>query len=755
MKTNFLNNIAISKLLIGVYALLVVVLIVVIVILIRDSNTVMKQYDDIANHSTQKLALMGEIRKGTAYVQVAVLREAILTAQADMDKEEKTIQHESERVQNKLDTYEKLIEEPAERKMFNDVIAARSENAKARNVLKELSTTKKQKAIESQTKYQWILFERYQDALSNLSDYIAKQTIEKGKTADLTTQRVVRKITYELAVAIILLVILGFLIVRASGKIKENEIKLNGQKNYAEGLLQAAPDGMIGINPKGEIILFNKQAERLFGYESKEITGERIEKLMPQRFKAAHEGHVKGYFEAPKVRQMGGSNRDLFGRRKNGEEFPIDISLSYMQLADGKIAIAGIRDITEKKQIENKLAESEELLQQSGAIAKMGGWEINLSDMTVRWTDEVYHIHELEHGRMPTVEEGINYYAPEARPIIAEAVNKAIATGEGWDIELPFITAKGNHLWVRAIGKTKMENGKAIRVFGVFQDITENKKAEENLKTTTAQVQHIFNKLDNSFWASDIVNNKMLYVSPGNEKVYGYPERNFLDNPNFWNEVVVPEDKHIAFDAFSELNKGKSVIFENRIRHADGTIRWIEARITPTLDANGKLSRLDGITIDITERKKAEDKLETQNKELLKTNSELDRFVYSTSHDLRSPLTSVLGLVSFIEDETKEPDTLKHAHMIRARVKRLDDFVTNILNYSRNNRLDIVPELIDFNGIIKQTVDGLKHAHEAKEINFDIKVSDVTPFYTDLPRITAMFENLIGNAIKIFLTRNK
>ncbi|MBS1494981.1 MAG: PAS domain S-box protein [Bacteroidetes bacterium] len=125
---------------------------------------------------------------------------------------------------------------------------------------------------------------------------------------------------------------------------------------------------------------------------------------------------------------------------------------------------------------------TEDLLKDTGSLAKVGGWEVNLSNMTVRWTDEVSRIHGLEPGIMPPVEEAINFYAPEARPVIQAALEKCIATGEGYDLELPFITAQGKHLWVRAIGKADFEDGKAIRVYGVFQDITTQKEAKDEIQ---------------------------------------------------------------------------------------------------------------------------------------------------------------------------------------------------------------------------------------------------------------------------------
>ena len=136
------------------------------------------------------------------------------------------------------------------------------------------------------------------------------------------------------------------------------------------------------------------------------------------------------------------------------------------------------------------LKQSEELLEATGELAKVGGWEIDTSNMTVRWTKEVYHIHEIEPGKMPEVSEAINYYAPEARPVIQKAVNDAITMGEGWDLELPFITAKGNRLWVRAIGRVENKDN-TKRIFGIFQDITVRKIEEEKLKLHNEKLSEI------------------------------------------------------------------------------------------------------------------------------------------------------------------------------------------------------------------------------------------------------------------------
>lgn len=151
---------------------------------------------------------------------------------------------------------------------------------------------------------------------------------------------------------------------------------------------------------------------------------------------------------------------------------------------------------------------------------------------------------------------------------------------------------------------------------------------------------------------------------------------------------------------------------------------------------------------DITQRKNTELKVEEQNVMLLKTNSELDRFVYSVSHDLRSPLTSILGLISLIDSESKEINTLEYTRMIKISVRRLDRFIKNILNYSRNNRTDIEPERIHLKKAVTEIVMILQNMKEAKDIDFEINLDEQYPFYTDYQRFNTILENLITNAIK-------
>ena len=128
---------------------------------------------------------------------------------------------------------------------------------------------------------------------------------------------------------------------------------------------------------------------------------------------------------------------------------------------------------------ERALRKSEDLLKSMGRMAKVGGWELDLQTMGMLWTEETYRIHEIYPEVCPELDKAIEFYAPEARPILQEAIRQASEEGIPYDLELPFITAKGNRLWVRAMGNAERRDGKITRLYGTFQDITERRRLQE------------------------------------------------------------------------------------------------------------------------------------------------------------------------------------------------------------------------------------------------------------------------------------
>ncbi len=147
-----------------------------------------------------------------------------------------------------------------------------------------------------------------------------------------------------------------------------------------------------------------------------------------------------------------------------------------------------IIDVTDRRRVDRELQDQTRLLQETGNLAKVGGWEIDLVTGAGRWTPEVACIHDMDSGVQPNAELSLRCYPGAARARLEAAVHAAIARGEPYDLELPFVSATGRHKWVRTICRPMMVGGKVVRVSGAIQDITDRKRAElraEVLHATT------------------------------------------------------------------------------------------------------------------------------------------------------------------------------------------------------------------------------------------------------------------------------
>ncbi len=152
--------------------------------------------------------------------------------------------------------------------------------------------------------------------------------------------------------------------------------------------------------------------------------------------------------------------------------------------ADGAILrmVGTHMDISERKATQLIIEAKDEVVRRTGQIAKVGGWSLDLIRNQLFWSDGVKRIHELDADYVPDVSSAISFYQPEGQAQIHEAVAHAIKTGESWDLELPFTTAKNKHLWARFQGDAIIQNGKVVRLAGAFQDITRFKIAEDQIK---------------------------------------------------------------------------------------------------------------------------------------------------------------------------------------------------------------------------------------------------------------------------------
>jgi PAS domain S-box-containing protein len=147
------------------------------------------------------------------------------------------------------------------------------------------------------------------------------------------------------------------------------------------------------------------------------------------------------------------------------------------------VRMVGInKDITARRQAELEVRRREQLLRTVGAMAKIGGWELDLITNTPSWSEEVCRIHEVPTGFVPDLTTAVNFYPLEVRGTLQELMRRAIEEGETFDAVFPFITAKGSSRWVRTIGYPELRDGRCVKLVGAIQDVTERRNAEEELR---------------------------------------------------------------------------------------------------------------------------------------------------------------------------------------------------------------------------------------------------------------------------------
>ena len=263
------------------------------------------------------------------------------------------------------------------------------------------------------------------------------------------------------------------------------------------------------------------------------------------------------------------------------------------------------RDISERKLADRALRASQALLSQTGRVAGVGGWEVDLTGGAVNWSAETRRIYEVGTDYIPTLTSAMAFFAPEARPVIQAAVQAAIDRRQPWDLELRFITATQRPIWVRTVGEIELENGQPARLVGAFQDITRRKELEQRLERSELFVRQVSDNLPIAIGYVDR-DSRYQFVNRALCQGFGLEREQILGRTR--SEVTRGGAEDVVGPRVQAALAGQPQQFEYDEVGASGP-RRIECRLLPDISDAGDVRGFFSSGVDVTQRSNAEQSL--------------------------------------------------------------------------------------------------------------------------------------------------
>ena len=309
------------------------------------------------------------------------------------------------------------------------------------------------------------------------------------------------------------------------------------------------------------------------------------------------------------------------------------------------------------------------------------------------------------------------------------------------------ISKSGEKVFIYGKSIPVESKGKITGMQSFLRNITARKKAEELARQSAVNYQRVVENINDGICIDDI-EGRVIFANRQFCVMHDVDENRI---PGLTLEEYVAAEYHDELrDRHNRRIAGEKVPEEFTYEGIDknGIRKLYEVRVTPIME-NGKVIGTQSINRDITESKAAADALQKNYSELKKINEELDRFVYSTSHDLRAPLLAVQGALELMEQPGISREELaEYNSTIRKIISQMDDTIKEILDYSRNARINIIPEHLDIKKMIENARSQIMQPRGSRTILYSASVEEPVPFYSDKMRLTTIINNLMVNAFK-------
>jgi PAS domain S-box-containing protein len=522
------------------------------------------------------------------------------------------------------------------------------------------------------------------------------------------------------------------------------------------GLLDAAPYAMIVVNDRGEIVLINLQAERQFGYHRNELVGEPVKRIIPEGFAEALRPDGTGTAAGALAQQIG-AGIELIGHRKDGSQFPIELSLSPLESADGILITAAIRDISVRRDADAHLAQME--ARYRGLLEAAPDAMVVVNDRGEIVLLNLQAEKQFGYRRDELVGQVVTNIIPDgfAQRLIADGARtdaEALAQQIGTGIELIGRRRDGSDFPIELM-LSPLESAEGILVTAAIRDISARKAVEAHLVQMEARYRGLLEAAPD---AMVVVNERggIVLLNLQAEKQFGYHRDELVGRPvkdiipeGFAERLIADGARSAAEALAQQIGTGIELIG----RRKDATEFPIELMLSPLESADGVL-----VTVAIrdgTARREAVEALkqrlvmERAAIELTRSNDDLQQFAYVAAHDLQEPLRMVSSYTRLLADRYKgrlDADADTYIEFAVDGAERMQQLIGDLLAYCQVGTVG--HDLRE-----TSTEDGLSRALANLKGAIDQSGGAVThdllpTLVADPSQLTQLFQNIIGNAIK-------
>ena len=379
------------------------------------------------------------------------------------------------------------------------------------------------------------------------------------------------------------------------------EKALRESEERFRSVTQSANDAIITTNSNGLVLGWNRGAEKIFGYTEAEITGQKLTLIIPQKYEKLHQLGLQRVSTDGEHRVIG-KTVELYGLHKNGDEFPIELSLAEWENASGMFFTGIIRDISERKKAEAAIIESEKRYRDIFNTVQDVFYQTDLEGKIIDISPSIYRFLEFDREEMLGQQVNETYFDKNDRD---KLLGKISTHGELKDYEIRLTTKSGEIKYASVNARLMFdEEGNISHINGALRDITERKLAEAALQESETNYRELMLKLPDGVYKSTEAG-KFIAVNPAMATMLGYESVEELMAIDIKTQLYFEEaDREIV-----ELLEGKTEIGVFRMKKKDGSELWAEDHGWLVLDENKNTIFHEGMLRDVTDRKKAEDAL--------------------------------------------------------------------------------------------------------------------------------------------------